>query len=218
MSELTQPEEQLYQRIATILEEAKSRVARQIHSVVHPGQNPAPNLDILQDPAILEFLDLKGTTPPNLEQALINRLKSFLLELDKGFCFVARQKRLTVEGEHFYVALVFYNRLLQCFVLVDLKLGKLTDQDIGQMQMYVNYFDRFQRADNEAKTIGIILCSDKNDAVVKITLPEENQPVRAERYQLYLPSKQELQAALARERDEAERQISLMATSKPVGS
>ena len=141
----------------------------------------------------------------DLEQAIIDRLEAFLLEMGKGFCFVARQKRLTLEGDHFYVDLVFYNRLLRCFVLVDLKLGKLTHQDLGQIQMYVNYFDRFQRVEHEASTIGIVLCSDKNDAMVKITLPEANRQIHAATYQLYLPTEDELRAELARERDEAER-------------
>ncbi len=145
----------------------------------------------------------------DLEQAIIDRIGDFLLEMGKGFCFVARQKRLTLEGDHFYVDLVFYNRLLRCFVLVDLKLGKLTHQDLGQMQMYVNFFDRFQRAEHEAKTIGIVLCSEKNDAMVKITLPEDNAQIVATRYQMYLPTEEELRAELAREREEAERALRL---------
>jgi hypothetical protein len=116
-----------------------------------------------------------GGCPPANRGAIIQRIEDFLLELGKGFCFVARQKRLTLEGDHFYVDLVFYNRLLRCFVLVELKLGKLAHQDLGQMQMYVNYFDRFQRAEHEAPTIGIVLCSEKNDAMVRITLPENNE-------------------------------------------
>ena len=130
-----------------------------------------------------------------------------MLELGKGFCFVARQKRITLGGDHFYVDLVFYNRLLRCFVLIDLKLAKLTHQDLGQMQMYVNYFDRYKREEHEAPTVGIVLCSDKNDAMVKITLPEDDQQVHASRYQLYLPSEQELQNELEREREEAERSL-----------
>ena len=136
-------------------------------------------------------------------------MEDFLLEMGKGFCFAARQKRLSLEGDHFYVDLVFYNRLLRCFVLVDLKLGKLTHQDLGQMQMYVNYFDRFQRAEHEAKTMGIMLCSDKNDAMARITLPENNEQILAARYQMYLPTEEELRAELAREREEAERVLRL---------
>ena len=129
--------------------------------------------------------------------------------MGKGFCFVGRQKRITLEGDHFYVDLVFYNRLLRCFVLVDLKLGKLTHQDLGQMQMYANFFDRFRRAEHEAKTIGIVLCSEKNDAVVKITLPEDNEQIVASSYQMYIPTEEELRAELARERDEVERTLRL---------
>lgn len=134
--------------------------------------------------------------------------------MGKGFCFVARQKRLTLEGDHFYVDLVFYNRLLRCFVLIDLKLGKLTHQDLGQMQMYVNFFDRFQRAPHEAQTIGIVLCSDKNDAMVKITLPEDNEQILAARYQMYLPTEEELRSELTREREEAERVLRLAAVTE----
>ena len=179
------------------------------------GQEVATPRDVIKDPFVLEFLDLRDRPTAlerDIEQAIIDRLESFLLELGKGFCFVARQKRLTLDGDHFYVDLVFYNRLLRAFVLLDLKLGKLTHQDLGQMQMYVNYFDRFQRADHEARTIGIVLCSDKNDAMVKITLPEDNEHIVAARYQTYLPTEAELQAELTRERDEAERVLRL---SKP---
>jgi len=164
--------------------------------------------DVIKDPFVLEFLDLAERPHFNereLEQAIIDRLEAFLLEMGKGFCFVGRQKRITLDGDHFYVDLVFYNRLLRAFVLLDLKLGKLTHQDLGQMQMYVNYYDRFQRADHEARTIGIVLCSDKNDAMVRITLPEGNEQIVAARYQTYLPTEDELRAELARERDEAER-------------
>ena len=117
-----------------------------------------------------------------------------MLELGKGFCFVGRQARLTIDGDHFYVDLVFYNRLLRCFVLVDLKLGKLTHQDLGQMLMYVNYYDRVHRADHEHKTIGIVLCSQQNTAMVKITLPDSDQII-ATTYLRYLPTEAELQAS-----------------------
>jgi len=163
---------------------------------------------------VLEFLDLKETPTAHerdLEQAIIDRLEDFLLEMGKGLCFVARQKRMTLEGDHFFVDLVFYNRLLRCFVLVDLKLGKLTHQDLGQIQMYVNYFDRFHGAEHEAPTIGIVLCSEKNDAMVKITLPEDNEQILAASYQMYLPTEDELRAELTRERDEAERVLAVNA-------
>ena len=191
---------------------AKSRDKDQVLALARQGQVVATPADVLKEPLVLEFLDLKEKPfwqERDLEQAIIDRLGDFLLELGKGFCFVARQKRLTLEGDHFYVDLVFYNRLLRCFVLLDLKLGKLTHQDLGQMQMYVNWFDRFQRAEHEAGTIGIVLCSEKNEAMVKITLPENNEQIRAARYQLYLPTEEELRAKLAREREEAERAVQL---------
>jgi predicted nuclease of restriction endonuclease-like (RecB) superfamily len=189
---------------------AKSRDKEQVLALARHGQVVATPADVLKEPLVLEFLDLKEKPlwqERDLEQAIIDRLGDFLLELGKGFCFVARQKRLTLEGDHFYVDLVFYNRLLRCFVLLDLKLGKLTHQDLGQMQMYVNWFDRFQRAEHEAGTIGIILCSEKNEAMVKITLPESSEQIHAARYQLYLPTEEELRAKLAHEREEAERAV-----------
>jgi predicted nuclease of restriction endonuclease-like (RecB) superfamily len=205
---------ELERQVAALLFErlAQSRTPDQVLALARQGQHVAAPADVLKDPFVLEFLDLKESPTAqerDLEQAIIDRLEDFLLELGKGFCFVARQKRLTLEGDHFYVDLVFYNRLLRCFVLIDLKLGKLTHQDLGQMQMYVNFFDRFQRAEHEAKTIGVVLCSDKNDAMVKITLPEDNEQILAARYQMYLPTEEELRAELARERDEAERVLRL---------
>jgi predicted nuclease of restriction endonuclease-like (RecB) superfamily len=194
----------LYERLAN----STDRV--QVRALSKRGQRVEKPQDVLKDPMVLEFLDLKerGTwLERDLEQALIDRLEGFLLELGKGFCFVARQRRMTLDGDHFYVDLVFYNRLLRCFVLVDLKLGKLTHQDLGQMQMYVNWFDQFQRqADFEAPTIGIVLCSEKNEAMVRITLPKDSQ-VLATRYQLYLPTEEELRAELFREREAAERAL-----------
>jgi hypothetical protein len=184
------------------------------------GQQISHAKDVIKDPFVLEFLDLEEPADlheRDVEQVIIDRLEDFLLELGKGFCFVGRQKRITLEGDHFYVDLVFYNRLLRSFVLVDLKLGKLTHQDLGQMQMYVNFFDRFQRAEHEARTIGIVLCSDKNDAMVKITLPEDNEQILAARYQMYLPTEGELRAELAREREEAERVVRRAAATKVEG-
>ncbi len=172
--------------------------------------------DVIKDPFVLEFLglrDVPALRERDLEQAIIDRLEEFLRELGKGFCFVARQQRITLDGDHFFIDLVFYNRLLRCFVLVDLKLGKLTHQDLGQMQMYVNYFDRTQREPHEARTIGIVLCSEKNDAMVRITLPEDGAQIVAARYQLYLPTEDELRVALTRERHEAERLLRLAASA-----
>jgi predicted nuclease of restriction endonuclease-like (RecB) superfamily len=205
---------ELERQIAALLFErlALNRNPEQVRALARQGLQVAVPGDVIKDPFVLEFLDLRDTPTAqerDLEQAIIGRLEAFLLEMGKGFCFVARQKRLTLEGDHFYVDLVFYNRLLRCFVLVDLKLGKLSHQDLGQMQMYVNFFDRFQRAEHEAKTIGIVLCSEKNDAMVKITLPEENEQILAARYQMYLPTEEELRAELARERQEAERVLRL---------
>ncbi|HZL18835.1 MAG TPA: PDDEXK nuclease domain-containing protein [Polyangia bacterium] len=205
---------ELERQIASLLFErlAKSRGKDKILALARRGQQVEVPADVLKDPFVLEFLHLDERAhwrERDLEQSIIDRLEAFLLELGKGFCFVARQKRVTLEGDHFYVDLVLYNRLLRCFVLVDLKLGKLTHQDLGQMQMYVNFFDRFQRAEHEAKTIGIVLCSEKNDAMAKITLPENNEQILAARYQMYLPTEEELRAELAREREAAERALRL---------
>ena len=143
----------------------------------------------------MDFLglpELSSYSESELEQKLINKLESFLLELGKGYAFVGRQVRLTFDEKHFYVDLVFYNRILQCFVLIDLKIGEISHQDLGQMQMYVNYYDRFVKLEHENKTIGIVLCKKKNDALVEITLPEENKQIFASKYQTVLPDKQSL--------------------------
>jgi predicted nuclease of restriction endonuclease-like (RecB) superfamily len=171
---------ELERQVASLLFErlARSRNKKKVLALARRGHQIEGPADVIKEPFVLEFLGLDERAEwreRELEQAIIERLEKFLLELGKGFCFVARQKRLTLDGDHFFVDLVLYNRLLRCFVLVDLKLGKLTHQDLGQMQMYVNFFDRFQRADHEAKTIGIVLCSEKNDAMAKITLPEDNR-------------------------------------------
>ena len=205
---------ELGRQIGSLLFErlAKSRDKDQVLALARHGQQIARPGDVIKDPVVLEFLGLEERAhwlERDLEQAIIDRLEAFLLELGKGFCFVARQKRLTLDGDHFYVDLVFYNRLLRSFVLVDLKIGKLAHQDLGQMQMYVNYFDRFQRQEWEAPTVGIVLCSDKNDAVVRITLPEDNDQIHATRYQLYLPSEDELREELEREREQVEQRLRL---------
>jgi hypothetical protein len=127
-----------------------------------------------------------------LEQEIIDKLEHFLLELGNGFTFVARQKRITFDDKHFRIDLVFYNRILKCFVLIDLKIGEIKHQDLGQMQMYVNYYDREVRLDDENKTIGIVLCKDKSESVVEYTLPENNKHIFASKYQTLLPSKEEL--------------------------
>jgi len=151
--------------------------------------------DAIKDPYILEFLGLpeqSNYSESELEQELIDKLENFLLELGRGFAFVARQKRITLDGDHFRIDLVFYHRILQCFVLIDLKIGKLKHQDIGQMQMYVNYYDREIRMEAENPTIGIILCQYKSEAVVEYTLPEGNEQIFASKYKTTLPSKEEL--------------------------
>jgi hypothetical protein len=131
-----------------------------------------------------------------LEKAIIDKLEQFMLELGKGFLFESRQKKITLDGDHYYIDLSYYNRLLKCFVLIDLKIGKLTHQDIGQMQMYVNYHDRKLKSEDENPTIGIILCKQESKAVVEFTLPENNEQIFAREYKLYLPSKEELKKQL----------------------
>lgn len=160
--------------------------------------------DIIRDPYVLEFLGLEQT--PNLyekdiEQGLINHLQKFLLELGRGFSFVARQKRISFDGEHYYIDLVFYNYILKCFVIIDLKVGKLTHQDLGQMQMYVNYYTRELMNEGDNLPIGIVLCADKSDSVVKYTLPEGNNQIYASKYKLYMPTEEELKRELAKEQE-----------------
>lgn len=156
---------------------------------------PSDAREIIKDPMYLEFLGLKREAAyyeKDLEQAIITHLQEFLLEIGNGFSFVARQKRIHIDGDEFFVDLVFYNRLLQCFVLIEIKTHKLTHQDIGQLQMYVNYYDRIEKNENENPTIGILLCANKNDGVVKFTLPESNKSIIASQYHLYLPTEQQL--------------------------
>lgn len=182
----------LYERLAL------SRDKREVHRLAREGQVVEKPADLIKDPLVLEFLGLEerpAYSESELEAAIIDRLQQFLLELGKGFLFEARQKRLSFDDRHFFVDLVFYNRLLRCYVLIDLKRGELAHQDLGQMQMYVNYFDRYVKTDEELPTVGILLCDRKNDAVVELTLPEDTH-IYASKYQLYLPSKQQLAAQL----------------------
>lgn len=168
--------------------------------------------DLVKDPYVLEFLGLeKHERYPEkeLEQALIDHLQTFLLELGKGFSFVARQQRITLDGDHFYIDLVFYNRLTRSFVLIDLKVGKLTHQDIGQMQMYVNYYKRTQMVEGENEPIGILLCAKKNDAVVKFTLTEGQKQIFVSKYVPYLPTEEELKAEVLREKELVEMEFRL---------
>jgi predicted nuclease of restriction endonuclease-like (RecB) superfamily len=164
-------------------------------SVARSEKHPVNAKDIIKDPMVLEFLGLKPEASyyeKDLESKIITHLQDFLLELGNGFAFMARQKRIHLDGDDFFIDLVLYNRLLQCFVIIEIKTGKITHQDIGQLQMYVNYHDRFEKKEHENPTIGILLCADKNDAVVRISLPENNQTIVASKYQLYLPSEEQL--------------------------
>ena len=173
---------------------ALSRNKDEVKALSQVGQVVAKPADVIKNPYVLEFLDLPAHpaySEHQLEMAIIDKLEHFLLELGKGFLFEARQKRFTFDDNHFYVDLVFYNRLLRCYVVIDLKIGSLTHQDLGQMQMYVNYFDRHIKTADEAPTVGILLCYDKNDALVELTLPA-NSNIYAAQYQLYLPSKEAL--------------------------
>jgi predicted nuclease of restriction endonuclease-like (RecB) superfamily len=162
-------------------------------------ENPS---EIIKDPMVLEFLGLKleaSYYEKDLESALITHLQSFLLELGNGFSFVARQKRILLEDDEFFADLVFYNRLLRCFVVIDIKTHKITHEDIGQLQMYVNYYDRKEKLSDENQTIGILLCADKNNTLVKYSLPEDNKTIMASKYQLYLPTEKQLLVELKRE-------------------
>ncbi|MCG8182402.1 PDDEXK nuclease domain-containing protein [Tenacibaculum piscium] len=184
---------QLYERLLLSSDKEKVLAIAKNEAII---QNPT---DIIKDPMVLEFLGLKQKAnyyEKDLEQALITNIQSFLLELGNGFSFVARQKRIQLEDDDFFIDLVFYNRLLRCFVLVELKTHKVTHQDIGQLQMYVNYYDRIEKQPEENPTIGILLCADKNDSMVKFALPENNKAILASKYQMYLPSEAEILAQL----------------------
>ena len=164
-------------------------------AVAKKEKMPSDAKEIIKDPMVLEFLGLKRESAyyeKDLEGAIIAHLQEFLLELGNGFSFVARQKRIHIEGDEFFVDLVFYNRLLQSFVIIEIKTHKLTHQDIGQLQMYVNYYDRIEKLPHEHPTVGILLCASKNDAVVKFTLPEDQKQIVASQYELYLPTEQQL--------------------------
>ncbi|MEO7719729.1 MAG: PDDEXK nuclease domain-containing protein [Capsulimonas sp.] len=182
----------LYERLALSRDKVRAQ------QLANEGQIVATPADIIKDPYVLEFLGLDispGYSESDLESAIISKLEHFLLELGKGFLFEGRQKRFTFDEDHFYVDLVFYNRLLRCYVLIDLKLDQLTHQDLGQMQMYVNYFDRYVKAPEENPTVGIVLCRRKKDALVELTLPKDAN-IFAAAYQLYLPTKEDLRSRL----------------------
>ena len=190
----------LYERLAL------SRDKESVLKLSTEGNTIASPRDVLKDPYVLEFAGLDDKvaySESDLENRLLDNLQHFLLELGKGFTFVARQKRFSFEEDHYKVDLVFYNRLLQCFVLFDLKIGKLKHQDIGQMQMYVNYYDRYEKTEFEKPTVGVLLCNEKNDAMVELTLPKDSN-IYASQYKLYLPDKKELQQKLKEWIDELE--------------
>lgn len=188
----------LYERLAL------SKNKRAVIRMAKKGQTIQKPNDLVKDPYVLEFLGLEKLEKyyeEDLEKALIDHLQKFLLELGKGFSFVARQKRITLDGEHYHIDLVFYNRLTKSHILFDLKVGKLTHQDIGQMQMYVNYYNRTQKIKGENETIGIILCAEKNNAVVKYTLPEKQKQIFISKYIPYLPTEEELKAEVMKEKE-----------------
>ncbi len=187
----------------------KSPVRSEIKKL-EPGTTPH---DVIKDPYVLEFLGMKEHKKyleTELEQGLIDKLHDFLLELGKGFSFIARQKRITIEDEHYYIDLVFYNYILKCFVIIDLKVGKLTHQDIGQMDFYVRYFEKEVRQPEDNPTIGLILCAQKNEAMAKYTLLENSKTIFASKYKLYLPTEKELKEELKREKRMIEMELKLL--------
>ena len=190
----------LYERLLLSGDKNKVKALSTVGQIIEKPE------DIVRDPYVLEFLglpELPMYSESELERRLVDNLQTFLLELGRGFTFVGRQQRFTFGEEHFRVDLVFYNRLLRCFVLFDLKIGELKHQDIGQMQMYVNYYDREIKLPEENSTIGIVLCRDKNDAVVKMTLPEDNKQIFASKYETVLPSKEELRRLLCEDGEDS---------------
>lgn len=196
---------ELERQISSLLFEriAKSTDKAGLMQLATEGQSIQTPSDIFKNPVVIEFLGLPESprlVESNLETALISNLQTFLLELGKGFAFVSRQERISLDGDHFYIDLVFYHTILKCYVLIDLKVGKLNHGDLGQLQLYVNYYDLERCAPDDNPTLGLILCSDNNDAVVKYTLgPNQQSKIFASRYQLHLPTEAELQAELHRE-------------------
>lgn len=178
----------LYERLLMSTDKDK------VLAVARKERIPESPTEIIKDPMVLEFLGLHRESSyyeKDLEGAIISHLADFLLEMGRGFSFVARQKRILLEDDEFFVDLVFYNRLMRCFVVIEIKTGELTHQDLGQLQMYVNYFDRVEKLPEENKTIGILLCTQKNDTVVKMSLPEDNKSILASEYKLYLPTEEQ---------------------------
>lgn len=187
----------LYERLTISVDKEK------VLELSEKGQTLKTSKDLVKDPFVLEFLDIKENTnylESDLEKNIIEHLKEFLLELGKGFSYVGNQVRLTLGEDHFYPDLVFYNRLLRCFVIIDLKIGKVTHGDIGQMQMYVNYYDRKIKQVDENSTVGILLSTNKNETVVKYTLPVDNKTIFSSEYKLHMPTEQELITAVEEEK------------------
>lgn len=183
-----------------LLASRNKELVREEIQTLEPGSTPR---DIIKDPFVLEFLDLRESRDyleKELEQGLIDKLNDFLLEMGRGFAFVGRQQRITADGEHFHIDLVFYKFILKCFVLIDLKTGRLTHQDIGQMDFYVRWYEGNVRTESDNPTIGIILCAEKNETIAKYSVLEESRQLFATRYMLYLPTEEELRAELAREK------------------
>ena len=200
---------ELQRQISSLLYErlVLSKNKEKILELSQEGQTLKEGKDLVKDPFVLEFLDIKENTEyleVDLEKNILKHLKEFLLELGKGFMFVGSQVRITLEEDHFYPDLVLYNRLLKCFVIIDLKIGKITHQDIGQIQMYVNYYDREMRSNDENYTVGILLSTEKNETVVRYTLPEDNKNIFASRYKLHLPTEQELIKVIEEEKQNIE--------------
>lgn len=191
----------LYERLSASKDKNK---AFELSTVGHKLNEPK---DIIKDPFVLEFLDIKENTnylESDLEKNILNHLKEFLLELGKGFTYVGNQVRITLDTEHYYPDLVFYNRILKCFVVIDLKIGKVTHKDIGQIQMYVNYYDREIKSNDENRTIGILLSTDKNETIVKYTLPEDNETIFSSEFRLTIPSEEEFISVIENEKKNLE--------------
>ena len=205
----------LYERLL------KSNDKEAVLAIARKERIPESPIEVVKDPMYLEFLGLEQKThyyESELEDTLITHLQEFLLELGNGFLFRARQKRILIEDDEYKVDLVFYNRLLRCFVLIDLKTHKATHQDLGQLQMYVNYFDRVEKLPDENPTIGILLCTEKNDTAVRMTLPEDNTTIIASKYELYLPSTEQLIEEVEEGKREFDRQKQLEATAPDSGA
>ena len=194
-----------YERLLSTSEEHKEEVKNEINVL----EKKEKVQDFIKDPYVLEFLDIKDRRflEKDLESNLLEHISEFLLELGRGFSFVARQKRITIDGDHYYIDLVFYNYILKCFVLIDLKTHKLTYQDIGQIDFYVKYFEENIKTEGDNPTIGIVLCSEKNETMVKYSVLNENDHLYASKYKLYMPTEEELKKEIERERFNIEQRL-----------